>query len=129
MILPFSTQLNGKETNFVPKIWESLIPMFSEYQKSIPIFKYPKEYKDCLDKGLLSWYKQKPKRMESCKTKIIELGYEILYETDKHFEFEHIGDRVRVFPYSGWCTGKSIKDCRGFGNLLKQIDFDSHKDE
>lgn len=62
MILPFSTKINGKETNFVSKIWESLIPMFSEYPKGIPLFKYPKEYRDCVDKGLLSWYKQKPKR-------------------------------------------------------------------
>ena len=61
MILPFSTKINGKETNFVSKIWESLIPMFSEYPKGIPLFKYPKEYRDCVDKGLLSWYKQKPK--------------------------------------------------------------------
>lgn len=61
MILPFSTKINGKETNFVSKIWESLIPMFSEYPKGIQLFKYPIEYRECVDKGLLSWYKQKPK--------------------------------------------------------------------
>lgn len=61
MILPFSTKIKGKETNFVSKIWESLIPMFSEYPKGIQLFKYPIEYRECVDKGLLSWYKQKPK--------------------------------------------------------------------
>lgn len=61
MILPFSTKINGKETYFVSKIWESLIPMFSEYSKGIQLFKYPIEYRECVDKGLLSWYRQKPK--------------------------------------------------------------------
>lgn len=61
MILPFSTKIKEKETNFVSKIWESLIPMFSEYLKGIQLFKYPIEYRECVDKGLLSWYKQKPK--------------------------------------------------------------------
>ena len=62
MILPFSTQINGKPSNFVSKIWESIIPMYSEYSKGVPIFKYPKEYQECLNNNLLSWYKQKPKR-------------------------------------------------------------------
>jgi len=61
MILPFSTQLNGKPNDFVSKIWESIIPFYSEQNKGVPIFKYPKEYLECSDKKLLSWYKQKPK--------------------------------------------------------------------
>lgn len=61
MILGFSTQHNGKETNFVSKIWRSLVPIFSEYPKGIQLFKYPIEYKECVDKNLISWYQEKPK--------------------------------------------------------------------
>jgi len=66
------------------------------------------------------------KRLEQPRTqKAIEaieaLGYEILFKSDKEIEFEHIGDRVKFFPYSGWHSGKSIKDGRGLENLLKQL--------
>ena len=30
-------------------------------------------------------------------------------------------EKVKFFPYSGWHTGKSIKDGRGIENLLKQL--------
>jgi hypothetical protein len=36
-------------------------------------------------------------------------------------EFEFKGEKVKFFPYSGWHTGKSIKDGRGIDNLLKQL--------
>lgn len=61
MILGFKTQINGKPTDFVSKIWESLIPIFSEHKFGIQLFKYPIEYRKCMDNGLLSWYKLKPK--------------------------------------------------------------------
>ena len=31
------------------------------------------------------------------------------------------GERVMVYPYTGWFTGKTVKDGRGINNLLKQI--------
>lgn len=31
------------------------------------------------------------------------------------------GNNIRFYPYSGWATGKGIKDCRGLKKLLKQI--------
>lgn len=30
-------------------------------------------------------------------------------------------NKITLFPYSGWHTGKSIKDGRGIENLLKQL--------
>jgi len=32
-----------------------------------------------------------------------------------------IGSTINFFPYSGWHSGKSIEDGRGFKNLLKQL--------
>ena len=45
----------------------------------------------------------------------------ILNCTDKMIEFEYKGQPVKYFPYSGWATGKTIKDGRGLKNLIKQI--------
>lgn len=57
MILPFSTQLNGKPTYFVEKIWEGLKP---NYEQKIPFpnrrtknYILPDEYFDCIDKSLI----------------------------------------------------------------------------
>lgn len=39
----------------------------------------------------------------------------------KKIIFDFNGHPVTLFPYSGWHTGKSIKDGRGFENLIKQL--------
>lgn len=36
-------------------------------------------------------------------------------------EFEYKGHIVKYFPYSGWATGKTIKDGRGLMNLINQL--------
>lgn len=36
-------------------------------------------------------------------------------------EFDFKNHQVKFFPYSGWFTGKSVKDGRGIQNLLNQI--------
>lgn len=41
--------------------------------------------------------------------------------TDKMIEFEYKGHSIKYFPYSGWATGKTIKDGRGLNNLIKQL--------
>lgn len=62
MILPFSTQINGKPTNFVSKIWQGIESKFyaSDLKGSCQ-FTFPKEYIECGQKGLLTWEKPKPK--------------------------------------------------------------------
>lgn len=35
--------------------------------------------------------------------------------------FIHENEECTLYPYSGWHTGKSIKDGRGLNNLLKQL--------
>ncbi len=61
-----------------------------------------------------------PKRIEGCKQKLEELGFVVTqHHTQLEFMFE--GSKVMFWPYSGWHTGKTIKDGRGFENLLRQI--------
>lgn len=62
-----------------------------------------------------------PKRMEFAKRSIQDLGYEIVVEKNTSLTFMFKGEFVTVFPYSGWHTGKSIKDGRGLQKLLNQL--------
>lgn len=66
-----------------------------------------------------------PERMQYAKNKLNELMFEITSEINidnkKYLEFVYKGEVVRFYPYSGWATGKSIKDGRGLQNLLNQL--------
>ncbi|NDV93462.1 hypothetical protein D0T84_00830 [Dysgonomonas sp. 521] len=62
-----------------------------------------------------------PKRMAYAKEQIQKLGYEISFENDTEIRFEFNGNTVKLFPYSGWHTGKGVISGRGLNKLLKQI--------
>lgn len=62
-----------------------------------------------------------PQRMQGCKAKLEKLGFQVTEVDPTMLEFEWLGATIKFWPYSGWHTGKTIKDGRGFANLLKQI--------
>jgi hypothetical protein len=62
-----------------------------------------------------------PKRFEFASDTISNLGFDIFDISLSSFSFFFRGEKVTIFPYSGWHTGKSIKDGRGIKNLIKQI--------
>jgi len=62
-----------------------------------------------------------PKRIELALKKLSALGYTANEVDDTKIKFLHKGQAVVFFPYSGWHSGKSIKDGRGLENLLKQL--------
>ncbi len=62
-----------------------------------------------------------PERMANAKKQIEDLGFEIIVEKQTSLTFMYNNEYVTIFPYSGWHTGKSIKDGRGLDNLLKQL--------
>jgi hypothetical protein len=62
-----------------------------------------------------------PKRMQFACEAIASLGYPITYLDETRLEFEFKGEKVKLFPYSGWHTGKSIQDGRGLQKLLNQL--------
>lgn len=64
--------------------------------------------------------RQKP-RVDYAIRKIRECGYDVEKVSDSTIRFQYNGSPVTVFPYTGWFTGKSVKDGRGINNLLKQI--------
>jgi hypothetical protein len=65
--------------------------------------------------------KLEPSRLNSTKELIQDMGYTITKETKTELQFKFRGETVHFFPYSGWHSGKSIRDGRGFSKLLKQI--------
>lgn len=62
-----------------------------------------------------------PKRMEVAKAAIENLGYKITHEDETKLIFDYKKIPVSYYPYSGWATGKHIKDGRGLEHLLNQI--------
>ena len=62
-----------------------------------------------------------PKRMEYAKSEITKLGLEVFEQSETLLKFYFKGKAVTLFVYTGWHTGKSIKDGRGIKNLLKQL--------
>jgi len=61
-----------------------------------------------------------PKRMEFACQEIAKLGYKYIADETKVC-FTHNGHQVTFYPYSGWHSGKSIKDGRGLQKLLDQL--------
>lgn len=62
-----------------------------------------------------------PKRIATAKASLEGLGYSLTFEGADRVEFEHEGHTVRFWPYSGWHSGKTIKDGRGLKRLLNQL--------
>ena len=65
--------------------------------------------------------KLQPQRMEHAIQEIEKLGYTITQKDNTRIRFGYMDSYVTYFPYSGWHSGKSIKDGRGLQNLLNQI--------
>lgn len=63
-----------------------------------------------------------PKRMEYAKEQLNKLGITFMVSFDgKGIQFIWKDQPCWLYPFTGWHTGKSIKDRRGINNLLKQL--------
>lgn len=62
-----------------------------------------------------------PRRMQFARETLRHLGYMPVYYSDVEIRIQYKGSIVRIFPYSGWFTGKTVEDGRGIHNLLKQL--------
>lgn len=65
--------------------------------------------------------KLQPVRMQTAIDEINNRNILIEYIDETQIWFNWKGEIVKFFPYSGWASGKSIKDGRGLDNLLKQL--------
>ena len=62
-----------------------------------------------------------PKRLEFALSKFKKLGIEVVDVNNTTITFIWGGNKCYLYPYSGWHSGKTIKDGRGINNLLKQL--------
>lgn len=62
-----------------------------------------------------------PKRLEKSIKEIEKTGLKISNHTNKIIWFLYKGHPVTYYVYSGWATGKSIKDGRGLNKLINQL--------
>jgi len=65
--------------------------------------------------------KLQPKRYNHAVKELTSRGFLIEVLDDTQFRFLFKGEWVNYYPYSGWASGKTIKDGRGFDNLIKQL--------
>jgi len=63
-----------------------------------------------------------PTRTEAATKALEELGFRVQILSNTELTFTYKDSIVRYFPYSGWASGKSIKDGRGLKNLLSQLE-------
>lgn len=65
--------------------------------------------------------KLQPARIEFAIDQLLQLGFDLTYSDNTMIEFYFKDELVKFYPCSGWHTGKSIKDGRGWDNLKKQL--------
>lgn len=63
-----------------------------------------------------------PSRWEYVLKVLKEKGFQTTQDNDnKCIRFSFRGNVITVWPYTGWFSGKGVKDGRGIKKLLKQI--------
>lgn len=71
---------------------------------------------------------EQPRRYTYAKQQIENLGFETISSPCETFlQFKFKGNVINFFPYTGWASGKGIKDGRGIHNLLKQINHSHYE--
>lgn len=60
-------------------------------------------------------------RIEFAISKLSEINIDVHYQDKTTIKFYFKGNEITFYPYTGWVTGKGIKDGRGIANLLKQL--------
>ena len=63
-----------------------------------------------------------PKRVAFVKKKLSNIGYETEYNWyNKCLIFEHNGNKCKIYPFTGWWTGKGIGSGRGVKKLIGEL--------
>lgn len=60
-------------------------------------------------------------RVDYAISELADIGIDVHYKDNFKIKFLYQGHEVTFFPFTGWATGKSIRDGRGIQNLIKQL--------
>ena len=66
-------------------------------------------------------HRLEPRRMDYCERTLTNMGFDVVRVNSTELNFMHRGSLVRLWPYSGWHTGKTVRDGRGFAHLREQL--------
>ena len=66
--------------------------------------------------------KLEPLRMQKALDSLLKLNIEEIEYDEKMITFIWKDSVVQYYPYTGWASGKTIKDGRGLRKLLKQLE-------
>jgi hypothetical protein len=62
-----------------------------------------------------------PIRIKKALDEFLKIGLKVISHNENVIRFYWSGSVINYFPYSGWASGKTIKDGRGLKKLLKQL--------
>ena len=65
--------------------------------------------------------KLEPERTKLAIKTLTEMGFKVKVESNTEISFIYQGEKIKYFPYSGWASGKTIKDGRGLNTLVAQL--------
>ena len=65
--------------------------------------------------------KLQPKRINKAIKELESRGFKVNSD-ETRIDFLYNGNTIMFFPYSGWASGRTIKDGRGLKRLLNQLD-------
>lgn len=83
---------------------------------------YMDEFGEACQSGTFSLREElQPNRMKYAKEQLTKLGIKIDLETEATLTFTWKGNVIKHHAYTGWHSGKGIKDGRGIKNLINQL--------
>lgn len=64
-----------------------------------------------------------PHRVAFALEQLCNVGYEAEYDSyEKCILFKHNGYLCRLYPFTGWWSGKGIGSARGIKNLIRKLE-------
>ncbi|RZJ88192.1 MAG: hypothetical protein EOO20_14260 [Chryseobacterium sp.] len=64
---------------------------------------------------------KEPMRINFAKTQLEKRGFDVQVIEGNKLTFIFKGNKIQLFPYSGWHSGKGIKAGRGLMELINQL--------
>lgn len=65
--------------------------------------------------------KRQPITIGYAISRLKSIGFEPYHITETSLCITYKGNKIVLYPYSGWFSGKGITDGRGIENLIKQL--------
>lgn len=62
-----------------------------------------------------------PGRVQYAVEQLTKRGFEIHYQDHNTVQFWYKDNIITIYPYTGWYTGKGVKNGRGIQNLLNEL--------